>query len=61
MNDTFFPGGVWPVMLTPFGQDNKVDYGALEELVGKGNGRTAASVISYLLRVYTGKNGEFWN
>ena len=33
MNDTFFPGGVWPVMLTPFGQDNKVDYGALEELV----------------------------
>ncbi len=29
----FFPDGVWPVMLTPFTEDNRVDYGALEELV----------------------------
>ena len=28
-----FPGGVWPVMLTPFTQDNKVDYPALGELI----------------------------
>lgn len=28
-----FPGGVWPVMLTPFTRDNKVDYPALGELV----------------------------
>lgn len=28
-----FPGGVWPVMLTPFTKDNKVDYKALEQLV----------------------------
>lgn len=33
MNDSIFPGGVWPVMLTPFQQDNRVDYGALGELV----------------------------
>ena len=24
-----FPGGVWPVMLTPFTDENKVDYESL--------------------------------
>lgn len=33
MTDNHFPGGVWPVMLTPFTKENKVDYGALEELI----------------------------
>lgn len=28
-----FPGGVWPVMLTPFAGDDKVDYTALGQLV----------------------------
>lgn len=28
-----FPGGVWPVMLTPFTEENQVDYPALKELV----------------------------
>lgn len=28
-----FPGGSWPVMLTPFTEQNKVDYAALKELV----------------------------
>lgn len=28
-----FPGGVWPVMLTPFTEEKEVDYHALEELV----------------------------
>ena len=28
-----FPDGVWPVMLTPFTEENKVDYNALEHLV----------------------------
>lgn len=28
-----FPGGVWPVMITPFTDDNMVDYPALERLV----------------------------
>ena len=28
-----FPGGVWPVMLTPFTQQGQVDYPALERLV----------------------------
>ena len=28
-----FPGGAWPVMLTPFTQDNAVDYDALGELI----------------------------
>lgn len=28
-----FPGDVWPVMLTPFTRENKVDYKALEELI----------------------------
>lgn len=28
-----FPGGVWPVMLTPFTEENEVDYPALERLV----------------------------
>lgn len=28
-----FPDGVWPVMLTPFTEDNRVDYGGLEKLV----------------------------
>ncbi|MBD5460763.1 MAG: dihydrodipicolinate synthase family protein [Lachnospiraceae bacterium] len=31
--ENHFPGGVWPVMLTPFTEDNKVDYAALEELI----------------------------
>ncbi|MCI8691448.1 MAG: dihydrodipicolinate synthase family protein [Lachnospiraceae bacterium] len=33
MTDNHFPGGVWPVMLTPFTKENKVDYRALEELI----------------------------
>lgn len=28
-----FNNGVWPVMLTPFTDDNEVDYGSLEKLV----------------------------
>ena len=28
-----FPGGVWPVMLTPFTSEREVDYPALEKLV----------------------------
>ena len=28
-----FPDGVWPVMLTPFTEENKVDYHSLEKLV----------------------------
>ncbi len=28
-----FPGGVWPVMLTLFTEDNKIDYGAMEQLI----------------------------
>lgn len=28
-----FPGGVWPVMLTPFTENNEVDYEALKRLV----------------------------
>ena len=28
-----FPGGVWPVMLTPFTADNRVDYKALGSLI----------------------------
>lgn len=28
-----FPDGVWPVMLTPFTDDNKVDFPALERLI----------------------------
>lgn len=28
-----FPGGVWPVMLTPFTKENQVDYQALGELI----------------------------
>jgi 4-hydroxy-tetrahydrodipicolinate synthase len=31
--NNFFPDGVWPVMLTPFTEDNKVDYTALEALI----------------------------
>lgn len=33
MTDNNFPGGVWPVMLTPFTEDSEVDYKALEELI----------------------------
>ncbi|WP_243008927.1 dihydrodipicolinate synthase family protein [Clostridium sp. AM58-1XD] len=33
MMENHFPGGVWPVMLTPFTEDNQVDYPALERLV----------------------------
>ncbi len=32
MNPTY-PGGVWPVMLTPFTEDNKIDETALKKLV----------------------------
>ena len=28
-----FPGGVWPVMLTPYTKENEVDYHALEQLI----------------------------
>ena len=28
-----FPGGVWPVMLTPFTDENKVDYESLQFLL----------------------------
>lgn len=28
-----FPGGVWPVMLTPYTKDNEVDYNALAQLI----------------------------
>ena len=28
-----FPGGVWPVMLTPFKENGEVDYRGLEALV----------------------------
>lgn len=28
-----FPGGVWPVMITPFTESNEVDYRGLEELI----------------------------
>lgn len=31
--ENHFPGGVWPVMLTPFTEDNRVDYAALGELI----------------------------
>lgn len=30
---TQFPKGVYPVMLTPFTEDNKIDYNALEKLI----------------------------
>lgn len=33
MMDNDFPGGVWPVMLTPFTKDNEVDYPSLERLI----------------------------
>ena len=33
MEEKRFPGGVWPVMLTPFTEENQVDYPALKELV----------------------------
>lgn len=33
MKKTNFPEGIWPVMLTPFTEDNQVDYPALKELV----------------------------
>ena len=33
MKKTQFPGGEWPVMLTPFTQENEVDYKALKKLV----------------------------
>jgi len=28
-----FPNGIWPVMLTPFTEDNRIDYSALEKLI----------------------------
>lgn len=33
MKNNVIPGGIWPVMLTPFTEDNHVDYAALKELV----------------------------
>ena len=33
MADNNFPGGAWPVMLTPFTEDNKVDYDGLGALI----------------------------
>lgn len=33
MSETKFPGGVWPVMLTPFSEDGGIDYNAVEHLV----------------------------
>ncbi len=33
MKKPYFPDGIWPVMLTPFTEDNQVDYPALKELV----------------------------
>lgn len=33
MNKKAFPGGVWPVMLTPFKGTGEVDYNALEQLI----------------------------
>lgn len=33
MKNTNFPGGVWPVMLTPFQDNNELDYRALEALI----------------------------
>lgn len=33
MKEKKFPGGVWPVMLTPFTEENQVDYPALKKLV----------------------------
>lgn len=33
MEEIHFPGGVWPVMLTPFTHQGQVDYKALEKLV----------------------------
>ncbi len=27
------PGGVWPTMITPYTEDNKIDYSALEKLI----------------------------
>lgn len=32
MKNNFFPEGLWPVMLTPFLENNKVDYTGLENL-----------------------------
>ena len=33
MNNNSFPGGVWPVMLTPYTSENKIDYDALKNLI----------------------------
>lgn len=33
MRSMQFPGGIWPVMLTPFTENNEVDDGALQKLV----------------------------
>ncbi len=33
MMNNNFPGGVWPVMMTPFTKENEVDYDALEQLI----------------------------
>lgn len=33
MKEKHFPGGAWPVMLTPFTESNEIDYGAVDKLV----------------------------
>ena len=33
MREDRFPGGVWPVMLTPFTEENTIDYEALSALI----------------------------
>lgn len=33
MNKVEFPGGVWPVMLTPFTEEGQIDYNALKHLI----------------------------
>ncbi len=33
MKNTAFPKGVWPVMITPFTEDNSIDFASLERLV----------------------------
>jgi len=33
MNNIVFPDGIWPVMITPYTEDNKIDFHALERLI----------------------------
>ena len=41
-----FPNGVYPVMLTPFTEDNKVDYDALEKLINWYIGKGVAGLFA---------------